>query len=71
MPRYPVIYTRLSGGWTAELPTMGGLFLSAKTLGEVQEAVRAAVGGELAIDPVDVRLEEMVDAGETQYARLP
>ncbi|MDX6244907.1 MAG: hypothetical protein QOE76_2630 [Frankiales bacterium] len=71
MPRYPVIYTRLSGGWTAELPTMAGLCLSAKTLAEVQDAVRATLTERLAVRPDELALEELVDAGETQYARLP
>jgi hypothetical protein len=70
MPRYPVIYTRLSAGWTAELPTLGGAFLSAPTLNEVQESVRTAVAEQLDLDPADVVLEELVDAGESQLARL-
>jgi hypothetical protein len=71
MSRHRVIYTRLSRGWSAELATPFTLVLSATTLSEVQDAVRAAVGSRLAIDPADVMLEELVDAGENSYARLP
>ncbi len=70
MPRHPVLYTRFGNGWTAELVGLGGPPLSADTLAEAQQAVRAAVADHLAVRPDEVALEELVDAGETRYARL-
>jgi hypothetical protein len=71
MSRQPVIYTRLSECWTAELPGISDRLFSAPTLAEVQAVARTAMGSALAVDPADVRLEELVDAGEAHYARLP
>jgi hypothetical protein len=70
MATYQVIYSRQDEGWTAELVAQARLTLSRSSLAETQIAMRAAAAPWLAIDPEDLQLEELIDAGERQYARL-
>ncbi|MDX6213245.1 MAG: hypothetical protein QOF82_2332 [Frankiales bacterium] len=70
MAAYQVIYSRHAEGWTAELLAHAPLTLSRSSLAETQTAMRAAAGPWLAIEPEDLQLEELIDAGERQYARL-
>ncbi|MDX6227988.1 MAG: hypothetical protein QOI76_1378 [Frankiales bacterium] len=70
MATYQVIYTRHAEGWTAELLAPSSLTLSRSSLAETQAAMRGAAAPWLALEPGEFELEELIDAGERQYARL-
>lgn len=70
MTRYSVIYTRHGDGWSASIPDLPDVVASGNTFVRTRVAVRAAMGRHLGVDPWDVDLEELVDAGESRYARL-
>jgi hypothetical protein len=65
-----VIYMRCKDGWQAALTHPPGEMLSRSTLGEARTAIRAAVSAQQALDPSDVELDELIDAGENRYTRL-
>jgi hypothetical protein len=69
-PPQEIIYMRGKDGWLAAMTAPPGQTLSRSTLSEARTAIRAAVSAQQALDPGDVELHELVDAGESRYTRL-